>query len=523
MEHAAATHFTDPAEGPDVWVQHFGLRYNPFYNPFAVTGDGSELLEDVFYPGAGRESLLEGAAEACLTGSGVTIIAGAAGSGRSLMCRQLHQMLQGEARVAFLQAQLLTSTEQVLHAIAGDLQCAPSPTASAGEIMAALRHELQGPGAPMAILIDDAHLLDDSLLGGLMSLLVDAGEGERYLHLLMFGDEDLTARLDSYAPVEVLLQDLLLSPLSIKESADYLQYKWNLAGASQSLPLSPLQLQRLWQRSSGIPGALDRLAETALMQLASEADSRTTVPIAHLFALVALVSILLVAFFYWDKWFESGGEDDRLASSAAGPSVPPDEGARRLIAPVQVPAPRVESGGASQIPAPDSRVASAPYQGASAGEGAPVPDSGSLAPSVKAVEKPVVAAGPEAAAAEPEVVETEVREVAGAAPKPAPAYTPAERKLLAMPAEHLVLQVVAAGAKDSLQAFVSRQRNRDELLMYEVSRNGKPWYVVVIGSFADRNRADWHRAGLPEEQRKAGPWIRSVADVQGEIRQYRDR
>ncbi|MYM63573.1 SPOR domain-containing protein [Pseudomaricurvus sp. HS19] len=512
MEQASATHFTHPAEGPDVWVQHFGLRYNPFYNPFAVTGDGSELLEDAFYPGAGREALLEQADQACLSGSGVTIIAGADGSGRSLLCRQLHLILQGEARVAFLQAQLLTSTEQVLQAIAGDLQCAASPEASAGEIMAALRHELQQPGAPLVILIDDAHLLDDSLLGGLMSLLVDTNEGERCLHLLLFGDEDLAARLDSYAPVEVFLQDLLLSPLSIKESADYLQHKWDQAGASQSLPLSPLQLQRLWQRSGGIPGALDRLAESALTQLASEADSRTTLPIAHLFALVALVSILLVAFFYWDKWFES--REGMETSAAAGPTVSPDEGARRLVAPVHVPVPAGNADGVKPVPAAEPRVAVAPYQGAAADGDVQVPDSGS-APA------PLSATDGETAAAVPAVVEPEVK--AEAAPKAVPVYTAAEQKLLAMPAEHLLLQVVAAGAKDSLQAFISRQSNREELLMYEVIRNGKPWYVVVIGSFADRNRADWHRAGLPEEQRKAGPWIRSVADVQAEISQYRGR
>jgi DamX protein len=85
-----------------------------------------------------------------------------------------------------------------------------------------------------------------------------------------------------------------------------------------------------------------------------------------------------------------------------------------------------------------------------------------------------------------------------------------------------VLQVLAAGSEQAIKAFVARQSNKGDLKVFEARRNGKPWYVVVVGVYA--NKADARRAvdGLPAEQRKSGPWPRSVLSVQAEIGEVRD-
>ena len=56
--------------------------------------------------------------------------------------------------------------------------------------------------------------------------------------------------------------------------------------------------------------------------------------------------------------------------------------------------------------------------------------------------------------------------------------------------------------------------------MYRGEREGKRWYVVVVGVYSTRSEALKGMAELPEEQLKAGPWPRKLKDIQQEIQQF---
>ena len=55
-----------------------------------------------------------------------------------------------------------------------------------------------------------------------------------------------------------------LTPLDAKETADYLRHRWRVAGG-QKFPFDAKAVQRLHQRSCGIPRLLNVIAERALL------------------------------------------------------------------------------------------------------------------------------------------------------------------------------------------------------------------------------------------------------------------
>ncbi len=81
------------------------------------------------------------------------------------------------------------------------------------------------------------------------------------------------------------------------------------------------------------------------------------------------------------------------------------------------------------------------------------------------------------------------------------------------PADHYTLQLLAAQQRDNLQAFIERHNLGENSAIFESRRNGRPWYAVAYGSFADRDAARQAVGDLPEG---IEPWIRRIGDIQSQ-------
>lgn len=114
------------------------------------------------------------------------------------------------------------------------------------------------------------------------------------------------------------------------------------------------------------------------------------------------------------------------------------------------------------------------------------------------------------------------------APKAAPApAAPAARSaaagfrdsawLKARDPRRYTVQLVGAGTEQAVRDHLNGYDVRGDIAQLVTRRDGKPWHVLFWGDFADRAAAERAVAALPVPLKKVAPWIRSYADVHGEM------
>ncbi|AVJ19670.1 SPOR domain-containing protein [Serratia sp. MYb239] len=81
------------------------------------------------------------------------------------------------------------------------------------------------------------------------------------------------------------------------------------------------------------------------------------------------------------------------------------------------------------------------------------------------------------------------------------------------PASRFTLQLSSASRSDTLNAF-AKQQKLPNYSVYQTTRNGKPWFVLVSGVYASSGEAKRAIASLPADVQAKKPWVRSVRQVQ---------
>ena len=97
-----------------------------------------------------------------------------------------------------------------------------------------------------------------------------------------------------------------------------------------------------------------------------------------------------------------------------------------------------------------------------------------------------------------------------------------ERRLLAMPSDAYLLQLLGARSEKGARDFVRRYGERLPLTYYETELSNKAWYVVVTGPYASKIKAQAAIKQLPSGLQKQKPWARPVVDVQQQIRAHKN-
>lgn len=164
------------------------------------------------------------------------------------------------------------------------------------------------------------------------------------------------------------------------------------------------------------------------------------------------------------------------------------------------------------------------------GEGTATLPTGPATLSPSAAQAPRTAVKPAAPASRPESharTETHAAAPQKAPAKTAPAHTAPARtaaapagstqSLQSAPASHYTLQLSSASRADSLNAF-ARQQKLTNYQVYQTSRDGKPWYVLVSGNYASSAEAKQAIARLPADVQAKKPWVKPVRQVQQDLK-----
>jgi general secretion pathway protein A len=202
---------------------------------------------------------------------GAAVLAGPAGSGKTLLSRLLEAQLDARftpfVRLVFPQM----SSRDLLVYLAEELGAPPAdpPRQTVEESVRRLKFYLAENAhldRHAVIVVDEAHLLEDcgtlETLRLLLNIEVDA---KPTLSLLLVGQMGLVSavgRLPSLA--ERVAVSTLLRALSAEETAAYVRHRLTAAGATRDL-FTPDALEALHYLGHGIPRQINRLADLALL------------------------------------------------------------------------------------------------------------------------------------------------------------------------------------------------------------------------------------------------------------------
>jgi DamX protein len=413
----------------------------------------------------------------------------------------------------------------------------PDPRATLGELAVSLRgyvQTLHKERSRAVLLVDDAHHLADSELGALVSTLqgqADAGVG---LHVVLFAEPGLAARIDALQVLDVAVHDAPLPVFSVAEMHQLLMARQGDVGH-----VTTEQVQRIWYQSRGLPGAALKMLDHLPPQppAAEKIMSLRGLPIGHIAALVILCAVLIWAFLVRQADESPSNETLSPEFETAQPVVIPVEPVGRTSMPQapasgQVPAEPKET--TQLLTSPDGDRASHGLRGSAILEAANInPDTGADLDEARldeAGEAVKVTLHDEAVEVLPAQTSAPAPELAlGDVPKPElpPSKqneitrTLAEKgaaRLLSFPGNAYVLQLMAASAEDKLAAYVAEQPNKDNLHAYKTERGGKVLYILVEGYYADKASAQAAVLNLPPQQQKGGPWPKKIEQIHQELR-----
>ncbi|MDU7406005.1 MAG: cell division protein DamX [Citrobacter portucalensis] len=137
---------------------------------------------------------------------------------------------------------------------------------------------------------------------------------------------------------------------------------------------------------------------------------------------------------------------------------------------------------------------------------------------------PVVTATPKATA-EPKATTTAPAQTATPAPT-ATASTPVAGgaksagnvgALKSAPSSHYTLQLSSSSNYDNLNGWAKKESLKN-YVVYQTTRNGQPWYVLVTGVYASKEDAKRAVSTLPADIQAKNPWAKPLHQVQADLK-----
>jgi type II secretory pathway predicted ATPase ExeA len=377
---------------------------------------------------------------------------------------------------------------------------------------------VKDPRAPV-VLFDNAHELSRNELRHLLQDVLKSGRSRKVKRLVLFGEPDLTTAVTAMSDKlmgEAAVNKIYMPTLNPAESGEYLRHRLMMAGYAGKDPFNNKILQRLHQRSGGIPGKLNAVADRWLEKNIPTAPFGMRAwlrgPKAKWFWGAAVAAFILM-----------------LGTLLLRNTRPPQ-------APSQALSIKGSSGktiGAKITDREQStarRIAGVPLRPIADISG--VHSSATEPPAIQVQDlarpvPPKTTASIESAAsgAVPERPAQRGNEPATAREKPS-GETPGllrEAWILAQNPGYYTLQIMGVRKEASLKRFVAENPSLKNYATayYRTSYRGDEWYPLLCGVYPSVNEARTAIERLPQNIRLSNPWIRKLSGIQTAIRNRR--
>jgi MSHA biogenesis protein MshM len=248
-----------------LYLEHFGLSEPPF----RITPH-----TDFFFDGADRGATLEALIYAILHDEGIVKVSGEVGSGKTMLCRVLMERLPPHVATIYLATPSL-AREEILHAIADDLELSLSPERRRVALRELQEHliMLYGAGRRVVILIDEAHVMPEDTLEQVRLLSNLESNRHKLLQIVLFGQPELDATLAKTALRQLrdrITHSFRMRPLAAPEVSKYLSFRMRAAGYRGPEVFTPRAVRVIARASGGLTRRINILADKSLLSAYTE-------------------------------------------------------------------------------------------------------------------------------------------------------------------------------------------------------------------------------------------------------------
>lgn len=441
-----------------MYYAHFGLNEAPF----KITPH-----TDFFYAGSNRGAVLDALIYAITHGEGIVKVSGEVGSGKTMLCRMLETRLPETVETIYL-ANPSVSPDDILHAIAFELQLPVAEKASRLEVMRALQEHLLARHAAqrqVVIFVEEAQSMPLATLEEIRLLSNLETQHHKLLQIVLFGQPELDTNL-SQPQIRQLKERIThsfdLGPFEPPAIKDYLMFRLRAAGYHGPDLFDGHIVKEIAKASKGLTRRINIIADKTL--LAAFSDNTHTINRKHVQAAVA------------DSEFAS---DNRFIHYRAY-----GWGALVLLI------------GAAL----GYLISHASERNASRVQPAAISQ-----PSPSKIQS---------AANAPTVVNTSPTDLLSARIAATQTWLDSE------PGDTYTLQILGAYDPKELQSFLktlSADLDMGKVFVYPTAVKGKPSHTLLYGSFKTRTEAQQALQKLPSTLRPFNPYLRSVQGIRAEI------
>ncbi|EOY8406936.1 TPA: cell division protein DamX [Enterobacter asburiae] len=89
--------------------------------------------------------------------------------------------------------------------------------------------------------------------------------------------------------------------------------------------------------------------------------------------------------------------------------------------------------------------------------------------------------------------------------------------LKSAPSSNYTLQLSSSSNYDNLNGW-AKKSNLKNYVVYQTTRNGQPWYVLVSGVYSSKDEAKRAVAALPADVQAKNPWAKPIHQVQADLK-----
>lgn len=249
-----------------MYYEHFGLKEPPF----KITPN-----TEVFFTGGNRGAVLDAITYAILNGEGIVKVVGEVGSGKTMLCRMLQTMLPDRVESIYL-ANPSVAPEDVLHAIAFELQLKLPKTADRLKVMQALQAHLlkrHAAGKQVVIFIEEAQGMPLATLEEIRLLSNLETNYDKLLQIVLFGQPELDENLNEINIRQLrerITHSFHLAPLQSKEIGEYILFRLRAAGYYGPHLFTQAAIKKLSNAAQGLVRRVNILADKSLLAAFSE-------------------------------------------------------------------------------------------------------------------------------------------------------------------------------------------------------------------------------------------------------------
>ncbi len=244
-----------------MYEQHFQLREAPF----GLTPDTS-----YFYNYAAHQEALNVLLVALRMGEGFIKVTGEVGTGKTLICRKLLNMLNGEFFTAYIPNPFMEPTA-LRYALADELSLEVSGNVGQHRLSRMITDrliELRSIGEKVVLILDEAQAMPENSLEALRLLTNLETEKNKLMQVVLFGQPELDERLRQ-PHVRQLRQRISFScklhPMNRAGVDGYLEHRLEIGGHSGTSLFSDGAKRLLYRASRGIPRLVNILAHKSML------------------------------------------------------------------------------------------------------------------------------------------------------------------------------------------------------------------------------------------------------------------